>query len=127
MDYASFTKSNYFKVKDPDAFKRFVASFSGTLCTQEKNGEVLHGFHVEDLVCDIPDENEGCVYVEEALAKHLEPQWVAVVEHVGREGTRYVAGHAYAVNSEGDITTVSLRDIYADAARMGKHVTDASY
>lgn len=113
----TFTKSNYFKVKDSGAFKKFVQSLGGTLHAKEENGEILYRFHINEPVCDVD---------ERALAACLEPGWVAVIEHVAYEGARCVVGYATAVNSSGIFTTMSLDDIYEEARKLGKHVADAS-
>jgi len=46
------------------------------------------------------------------FSRHLEKDEVAILMEVGSEKLRYLVGFAMAINHEGDILQVSIRDIY---------------
>ncbi len=62
-----------------------------------------------------------------ALAPLLAEGHVAVGMESGHEAFRYVAGVAWAVNSRGEVRSVTLDDIYDQATALGDHVTEAVY
>jgi hypothetical protein len=138
-NYYASARSNYFQVKDPDAFRKWVWSVGG-LGLWEKGtgeGEVLM-FGIYDNggdACGWPswaiDEETGLdVEVDLAgnLAEHLQEGSVAVLMEAGAEKLRYVTGYAFAVNHKGETVHISLSDIYALAAeKLGAMPTEAVY
>src|SRR5437870_3479628 len=98
--YNSQTRSNYFPVKDREAFEKWC----------EKLGFEL-----------IDDDIEIDFFAE--LANHLQPDHVAIVMEVGTEGSRYLTGYAYAINSRGDMREISLYKIHDLAKELGQHFT----
>ena len=127
-------RSNYFKVKDEDAFDEWVNRMPN-LVHIESNG--LHGVYSDD-----PD--TGCFptngYDEETdedveygigagIKEHLADGEVCVLMEAGAEKVRYISGWAVAFdNTDKPSTRVSLNDIYDLAkAAFGVTPTDCSY
>ena len=134
-DYIGMARSNYFRVRDPEAFAAFCERFNLTVITQQdqQHGE-LHGWMNEDG--GIPDfdpdadggDGEEVDFIG-TLAEHLEPGWVAIAQEIGYEKMRYLNGYAVAVNSEGKQVEVVLQDIFQAArnAGLGDLMTGAEY
>jgi hypothetical protein len=45
----------------------------------------------------------------------------------GSEKLRYITGYAVAFNSDGDVETISLDEIYDRAKSLGNKITKAEY
>lgn len=130
-NYCATARSNYFKVKDVEAFKKWLDTVGSCKFIQDKEGRV--GFYVDDdgmlpsTRCnDRQDESEELDLCAE-IAQHLLPEEVAIVMEVGAEKCRYLSGFAHAVNSAGKVETVSIDQIYGRAKKLGKHITMAEY
>lgn len=131
-NYYGSARSNYFKVKDPDAFKAWAQSLS---CVGVWNGE--NGSF--GIYSDCPD--SGCwpstkwvddepvdIDLEAELAEHLQEGEVAILMQCGAEKLRYVSGYAIAVNHLGETVSVCLAEIYKLAkAKFGTEPTQAEY
>lgn len=134
--YFAAARSNYFKVKDPAAFRAEADLYGLTVRDALQPSQKAQG-----LVMVQPDGDEGWpssvwddelgdaveVDVTALLARHLVEGQVAVLEEVGFEKLRYLCGFAVAVNSRGETRTVHLGDIREQAAALGEHVTDTAY
>lgn len=131
-NYYATARTNYFKVKDEAAFRQWAEDLH---CEVLTDGEDEHTFA---LLCSDEDgipssrynnRTDEVVEVEfmAELAAHLQEDHVAIVQESGHEARRYVSAHAWAVNSRGEIAHVSLSDIYAKAAPLGKHITPCEY
>ena len=134
MNYIGSIRSNYFAVKDAEAYKAFLNQFGGDVELIEGEGDRkgLVGFIVgraSDSGClpttKGPDE-EDCDFIGE-LAPHLADGYVGVVIEIGSEGLRALNGNATAFNNEGEIRQVDLADIYDLAKGLGAQVTRAEY
>jgi hypothetical protein len=144
MNYIGSTRSNYFAVKDLDAFKEFLKQAGGDVELIEGEGaqKGLVGFIVgrgSDSGC-LPSQKEvfdpgdagGMTGYEDfdfigELAPHLADGYVGVVIEIGSEGLRALNGNATAFNNEGEVKQVGLSDIYDLAKGMGATVTRAEY
>jgi hypothetical protein len=138
-NYYASARSNYFKVKDAEAFKTWAASLPG-LGVIEKPDDAEENpawFAIysddgdsgswpywttnedgEDIEIDLPAE----------LSEHLQEGEIAVLIEVGAEKLRYLCGHAVAVNWAGETEFLSLDRIYDLAfERWGIQPTDATY
>lgn len=130
-NYYCTYRSNYFRVKDAEVFRKFIAQFGNLFLLEEDD---KFGFYDESGEAGMPgsyrDQESGDdieVDFMEELAKHLADEEVAIVMEAGAEKCRYVSGYAIAVNNKGEIRTVSLNDIYQVAKSLGKNVTPAEY
>ena len=105
-NYYGTTRTNYFAVKDADAFREELSKYPVEVITKEAgvNGEVatLYGFMDSDLdgSGDVwnyynPETHEGEeIHWDEVFARHLADGWVAIIITSGAEKHRYVNGFA---------------------------------
>lgn len=131
-DYVPFCRSSYFKVKYPEAFKRFCEDCGIELITQDSEADgTLYGFLSDHGVpCYAHDEKTGedrdIDFLAE-LASHLAPGWVAIGQEIGYEKYRYLVGCAFAVNSKGRVRQISIESIYGRAKKLGERMTRCEY
>lgn len=140
-NYYGQTRTNYFKVNDPEAFKAELEKMPVHIITQElknEDGEVidtLYGFLDDDSdgagsVTEYWDEEKEetiDIDLEDLFKRHLADGWVAILVHSGNEKYRYISGDAVAYNSKGESVGVNLSDIYTLAEQIGEHITTAEY
>ncbi|WP_263359911.1 hypothetical protein [Acidicapsa ligni] len=126
--------SNYFRVKDRDAFLRWADARGLGVFTTERDTEsfAIHGGTSEDGSWPSYDmENDTDIDLSAELAQHLVTGQIAVLMEVGAEKLRYLTGAAFAVNSKGRVVDVTLSDIYRKAARLFRipevEITRAEY
>ena len=128
MNYRATVRSNHFQVKDVAAFRVFCQRLGLQVTERASDQGLLHGFVAEDSdgiptsvwEGDGPGHKVDFDFAAE-LADHLVAGWVAEVREVGREGTRYLAGHVLAVNSEGECRHLDLDDLREQCKAMGEH------
>lgn len=132
-NYYETARTNYFLVKDEEAFKK-ECSFIGDseLVSKEKDGKTYYailgseeyGFPVWSR-----DDNELENEIDWAdfFKRNLAEGSVAIVVGAGAERLRYVNGWAIAYNSKGETKSVGIDDIYALAESLGSDVTRAEY
>lgn len=130
VDTYRFTRSNYFRVKDKDEFRRLCLRYGLELITDEED-ESLVGFYTFD---DWPtyrwDAMRGDIVdmdIVDDIAECLEEGCVAIIMEAGYEKARYGYGHAIAVNSKGETRSVDLKEIYTRAQELGENITSAEY
>jgi hypothetical protein len=132
-NYYGKVRTNYFAVKDPEAFREEIAKYPVELITREtENGELLFGFLDTDeggLPVSTYDENDEDIDIiwEDVFERHLADEWVAIVMEVGSEKHRYFQGFASAYNNKGEFRSISLDDIYDVAKYLGENLTEATY
>ena len=133
-NYVSQTRTNYFKVKDAEAFKAWCRTWITDLdVVRGREGEEEELYRIlcpgspPDARRDDPETEWFEADFIEELAEHLEDEWVAVIMNIGHEKQRYLVGYAVAVNSHGNHQTVNLDDIYVAAKELGEHITRAEY
>ena len=137
-NFYAHARSNYFEVKDMDAFEKEMATLPDI--TVINQGDLV-GVMVDngDSGCfpswrydengDVEMEDEE-IDIVEIVAGHLAEGAVAIFMEVGAEKMRYISGWAEAINSRYDRKTISLNDIYDAAAGMTtsmKGITRAEY
>lgn len=136
-NYVAMARTNYFKVKDVEAFKKFVETFGDAeLIEDTQDGETLYGiifdeqgipsyrFYTNDAGEEVEEED---VDFPALLAEHLVEGWVAEMREIGFEKMRYLIGLAILVNSKGQRREVHLNDISKKGKALGEHYTDCSY
>jgi hypothetical protein len=134
-NYLGQGRTNYFRVKDPEAFTNEFASYDVEIITSVGDGETLYGFLDNSLDGGgfswslYDDETEEFTDIDylDAVSKHLADGEVCVLIEVGWEKYRYLNGIARAVNSKGEQREVSLTDIYKQAEELGSNITQAFY
>jgi hypothetical protein len=136
-NYYASSRTNYFKVKDVEAFKTEIESMTGSveIVSQKADGVTLVGLLGNDPDGDgfpfsfYSHEEEEYVELdwEKIFKAHLEDDWVAIIMEAGAEKLRYINGYAIAYNNKGETKTVGLNDIYTLALELGTKVTPAEY
>lgn len=126
--YAKF-RSNYFNVKDRDAFIAWTATLPG-LEPVFRTGAFQQ--NTATLLCDgsMPVQNgdDEEISLTDELATHLQDDQVAILMEVGSEGMRYFCGFTIAVNAKGKTIHLSLDDIYSKTIKtFGLAATRAQY
>lgn len=129
------TRSNYFAVKDAEAFKAELENYPVQIITKELDGVTLYGF------LDADDDGAGeiwSIYNDETdefdeidwghvFKRHLQDDWVAVIVSTGVEKYRYILGDATAYNNKGESKTLNLEYIYELAKDLGSNRTFATH
>jgi hypothetical protein len=128
-------RSNYFCVKDREAFLQWAEKRGLGVFKSENNPEhfAIHGGDSTDEGLwpsyDMDADTEIDLVAE--LAGHLPKGEVAVLMEIGAEKLRYLTGIAVAVNHKGRAAVVSLDDVYRKAARTFRvqenKITQAAY
>lgn len=139
-NYYGVARSNYFLVKDPEAFVNEMSKYPVEVIAKEVDGVVLHGFLDKDDNGggdiwtyypdtdpdeDLPDYQD--VDWADVFKRHLADDWVAVLMGTGAEKHRFLSGFAEAYNNKGETKTVNISDIYALATNLGSNITQAYY
>jgi len=133
-NYTATAVSNYFAVKDADAFTATCERLGLEYSSTTKDDRTLYrvsgpnddcGAFPRWLPSDDPDEDDITVDFVREIAAHLADGWVAVFMEAGAEGSRSVTGVAWACNNTGSVVTIDLDDIYGHALMLGDHCTKA--
>jgi hypothetical protein len=129
------SRSNYFCVKDREAFLQWAEKRGLGVIKSEHNPEhfAIHSGDSTDAGSwpsyDMEADTEIDLVSE--LARHLPKGEVAVLMEIGAEKLRYLTGIAVAVNHRGRAAAVSLDDVYRKAARTFRvqenKITQAAY
>ena len=134
-NYIGQGRSNYFVVKDADAFRAEFEQYEVEIIERTVDGETLYGFMDNSLdggglswsrYNEETEDFDDIDYLD-AVSKHLAEGEVCIIVESGSEKYRYLNGVAYAVNSKGERKVVSLTDIYEQAKELGSNITQAQY
>lgn len=130
-NYYSTARTNYFRVKDVDAFNAWVKEFEDNYRVEVVSKEDTFAI-LFDSESGIPTSREvdgdydHLDFMDE-LSKHLADDEVAILHEAGAEKLRYINGFAIAINNKAERRVISLDDIYTFAKELGKNVTLAQY
>lgn len=133
-NYYATARTNYFKVKDLDAFKEWLKSVRMndlSLIEDADTGRVGINATCGDcagwmLNYEDDDGEEHDLLAE--LAEHLTEGEVAILVEAGAEKVRYVHGFAMAVNHKGEVLRVMISDIYELVEKTwGVNASEATY
>ena len=133
-NYYETARSNYFLVKDVDAFKAELDG-SGLGIEVQQVGELTQvglfadtdqtgaffGFYDHDNFESIELDWEGI------FKRHLVDNQVAIIMGAGSENLRYINGWAEAYNNKGEKRVINLGSIYDLAKELGSEITKAEY
>ena len=132
-NYYETARSNYFLVKDVDAFKAElkgsgldVQSVEDDLnrvalfADMEQTGAFFE-FYDNDNFESIELDWEGI------FNRHLVDNQVAIIMGAGAEKLRYINGWAEAYNNKGEKRVINLGSIYDLAKELGSEITRAEY
>lgn len=134
-NYYARARSNYFKVKAPEAFRAFCEKFGLVYFDKETSAHgTLCGFYTDGSVpWDYYYDEDSDEYVDfdftEELATHLEDGWIAEVREIGFEKMRYLVGFTAAIAASGEVAWVNL-DHITDRVRQafpGANFTACAY
>jgi hypothetical protein len=129
-------RTNYFAVKDREAFNAWVDGFNGGvgIFTEKRGEEILVGLYSDNdgYWPSMRDTEEGLVDVdfEAELAAHLADGEVAIQMSAGAEKLAYISGQAVAFNNKGERREVWLNEIDALARELTdrpEDITDCAY
>lgn len=127
-NYYGTGRTNWFAVKDAEAFKAEMEKFSvevGEDVIDEQPVYALFGLSDEGMPWSYWDEDtDDHIDIEwdKVLSRHLADDWVCVLQEVGNEKMRYVGGMSLAFNNKGDSKHIMLDDIYEAAKDFGKNL-----
>ncbi len=133
-DYCATTRSNYFRVKDDEAFRAWCGERSLDVWTKgvEDSDDICFAISADRTWGSgwpsLEENADFCLISE--LAGHLDPRDIAVLLEIGSERLRYLVGTAVAVRADGTNVGLSLSDIYERAAQdLGTEllVTEAAF
>jgi hypothetical protein len=132
-NYYATARSNYFLVKDKEAFAVAMTDLGVGVWDDREDGRVgvypdygdSNGWPSYD-----PEEDKDIEFTH-IVAAHLADDEVCVLQEVGAEKLHYLNGYAIAFTNElatdaAAGVAVSLEDIYAKAAELG-NCTPAQY
>lgn len=132
-NYYESARSNYFFVKDIEAFEAELNG-SGLEIITKKIGDLTqvclladmeNGFPSEKYDPDTFDSTE--LDWKDIFKRHLVDNQVAIIMGAGAEKLRYIIGWAIAFNNKGESKSIDLNDIYDLAKELGSEVTTATY
>jgi len=132
--YRATARSNYFAVKDIDAFTETVRSVSPegvVINSREKDGKTLYsilfyGGKGVPKERNEPDFEVSPLHWQPIFMEHLEDNWVAVLMEAGGPwNLDYVSGFATAYNNQGETVHLDLDDIYQQSKVLGQNLTYA--
>lgn len=138
-NYYGQARTNYFRVKDAEAFLAEMSTLPVQVITDEHKdtGETLYGFMDDShdgaglswsTWDDETDEDIEINWIE-ILGKHIAPGWSAILMEVGHEKYRYLNAYAVVVTESG-FKELNLENLAHDVARAeldAEHVTSVSY
>ena len=130
-NYYSSARTNYFRVKEVDAFNAWVKEFEDNNGVEVVDKEdtfaiLFDGESGVPISREVDGDYEPLDFMDE-LSNHLADDEVAILHESGAEKLRYINGFAIAVNNKGERRVISLDDIYVHAKELGKNVTLAQY
>jgi hypothetical protein len=128
------SRSNYFRVKDKDAFLKWAEVRGLGVFKNEESADLfaIHGGSTDDGSWPSYDmEGDTEIDLVAELAEHLAKGQIAVLMEIGAEKLRYLTGVAIAINHKGRVVELTLSDIYRKAARAFRvaenEITQATY
>jgi hypothetical protein len=120
-NWYSTARSNYFRVKDRDAFLKWTERLGLGVFKNEESPDLFAIYGGENTddgswpSYDVEGDTEIDLVTE--LAQHLPKGQIAVLMEIGAEKLRYLTGVAIAVNHKGRVVELALSNIYRKAAR----------
>lgn len=129
-NFEGVARSNYFKVKDREAFEAALEETGVEIWpgVGPNEGRVALGFPDPSFIVYRSDAYDEEADVPEMVSAHLAEGEIAVFMMVGYEKMRYVVGFALAVDSTGKSVEVNIDSIYDLASReLSGTATSAEY
>jgi hypothetical protein len=133
-NYYETARSNYFLVKDVDAFKAELQGSGLGIETQIVGDQTLVGLFagMEQTGSFFEKYDEDTYEATELdwtliFKQHLVDNQVAIIMGAGAEKLRYINGWAEAYNNKGEKRVINLGSIYDLAKELGSEITRAEY
>jgi hypothetical protein len=137
-NYIAQARSNYFAVKNEEAFLADIQKCNVELITNKtEDGQTLYGFMDDESgdgmdswyawSADDEDEDSTELTWGEFFQKHLADGWVAIITEIGSEKYRFLNGYSTAYNNKGEEKFISLDHIVELAKELGDNITTATY
>lgn len=113
--YTAAARSNYFRVRDPKAFRRWCDRLNLDIIQPDEDGPEPF------FAITLSDDDTGCwpsfhpdtdeeIDIHQELAPHLDPRDVAILMQSGHEKLRFITGFATAVVADGRTVSILLRE-----------------
>lgn len=131
-NYYATCRTNYFDVKDKDAFLSALSGVPDIEVDEGNQGFVILGCNTDGAgwpqwVWDEDTNEDYEIDLPMIVAEHLADDSVAIFMEAGAEKCRFIIGYAEAINNKFERETISLGDIYQRARSLGSNVTPAEY
>lgn len=135
-NYEAYERTNYVKVRSMENLLAAMKEIDG-LTLIEKDGKI--GFIITDELfvpevdeCKSIDKNLvdewGAISFIDFFAPHIADKEVCVIQHVGREKMRYLAGQAIAFDNTKKQVSINIDEIYQLAEKeFGVYPGHAQY
>jgi hypothetical protein len=128
MNFECTTRSNYFRVKDEDAFRAFMNTVSGDdlrVLEEHRDGQTLYGFGAFGCIDGVASDNEDSDEVDydaflSGLQSHVAEDDAIIIMQAGNEGLRYVVGVATVITTK-DVQYINIDDWAVRKAREMLH------
>ncbi len=132
-NYYESARSNYFFVKDIEAFEAELEGTGLTVIKKDIDNNLTQvallatedGWPEYKYDPDTYDSEE--LNWEGIFIRHLIDNQVAVIMGAGAEKLRYISGWAMAYNNKGESVGINIADIYNLAKELGSEITTATY
>lgn len=132
-NYVATARSNYFRVKNPVAFREWAESRLLDVQGDNEKGFMIYpsDYAEGSWPSSVYDDDSGDytdIDLPGELAEHLADDYVAILEEVGHEKLRYLLGWAVAVNNKGGREHVDLSTLIGEKAKkLGKNIGALEY
>lgn len=120
-NYYAYVRTNYFHVKDAEAFRKFIRSISSTeghgvelFEEKDENGIQVFGFGCQGQPTFPEDESyEGIL---EGLSELVADDDAIIITEVGHEKLNYLVGEARIITSK-EVKGIGISDLAVQTAR----------
>ena len=112
------TRSNYFKVKDDDAFSTFMEDWDEMNIELTTDGWLLTGGDDNGGLQEWREDDDGKeYYFLKDFSRHLADGEIAIIMSAGAEKLRYVTGRSIAITNANKPIVIDIDDIYKKAKK----------
>ena len=136
-NYECATRTNYFHVKDEDAFRKFAEKICCSedaidVWEKDDNGKKVFAFGGFGEIMGLNNAEDDCSYDEflKELQEHIAEDDAVIILESGKEKLRYITGYATVVTSS-ESKFANIADIAIDIAKKALNnqnwSTDISY
>ena len=118
-NYYGFTRTNYFRIKNEEAFKEYINTLATTdgdfeLWTKEDNNETYYAFGGNGSLYSIENDEED---IYQKLSEYVHQHDAIIITEVGYEKLRYLTGVSMVITQKG-YEVVDLYDASLNKAKQ---------